>query len=181
VACRGGRRVAQAVFTTTAGAPYEPGLLALREGPLLDAVVRSLRRCAEPDVVVVKATGRDHPRRAGLAVHLGHVLDLPSVGVTHRPLYATGSWPADTRGAASPLVLDGEVIGYWVRTRPGRRPLAVHAGWRVDPGQALEVIRATLGPARTPEPLRAARRLARIARARALTDRAGSGPDRSVL
>lgn len=169
VAYRGERQVAHAVLTTTAGAPYEPGLLALREGPLLDAAVRSVRQNAKPDVLVVNATGRDHPRRAGLAVHLGHVLGLPSVGVTHRPLYATGAWPHDVRGAASPLMLDGEVVGCWVRTRPGRRPLAVHAGWRVDPGCAVDVIRAALMRTRTPEPLRAARRLARLARTRALT------------
>jgi deoxyribonuclease V len=125
--------------------------------------VRALDEC--PDVLLVDATGRDHPRRAGLALHLGAVLELPSIGVTHRPLVAGGEWPADDSGAASPLVVDGEVVGYWVRTRRGIRPLAVHAGWRTtaDTAAAL-VMRFTR--ARTPEPLRQARRLAREARSR---------------
>ena len=147
-----------------AGAPYEPGLLALREGALLEAAVRALAE--PPDVLLVDATGRDHPRRAGLARHLGAVLDLPTVGITHRPLAAEGEWPADERGARSPLRLEGELVGYWLRTRVGTRPLAVHAAWRTDSDTAEEVVLAT-SRARTPEPLRAGRRLAREARAEA--------------
>jgi deoxyribonuclease V len=147
-----------------AGAPYEPGLLALREGPLLEAAVRALP--VPPDVLLVDATGRDHPRRAGLALHLGAVLDLPTVGVTHRPLAAEGEWPPDERGARSPLRLGGDLVGYWVRTRARTRPLAVHAAWRTDPGTAAEVVLAT-SRVRTPEPLRRARRGARRARAAA--------------
>jgi len=148
-----------------AGAPYEAGLLALREGPLLEAAVRAL--ADEPDVVLVDATGRDHPRRAGLALHLGAVLDLPTIGLTHRPLVAAGAWPPDEPGARAALVLEPEVVGYWVRTRTGTRPLAVHAGWRTTSETAVEVVLACLGTTRTPEPLRSARTAARTARARA--------------
>ena len=147
-----------------AGAPYEPGLLALREGELLEAAVRALGE--SPDVLLVDATGRDHPRRAGLALHLGAVLDLPTVGATHRPLAATGDWPPDTRGAHSPLRLDDELVGYWVRSRAGTRPLAVHLAWRTDADTAVEVV-LSRARARTPEPLRRARRRAREARAAA--------------
>ena len=145
-----------------AGAPYEAGLLALREGTVLEAAVRALTQ--PPDVLLVDGTGRDHPRRAGLALHLGAVLDLPTVGVTHRPLAAEGEWPADERGARSPLLRAGEPVGYWLRTRAGARPLAAHAAWRTDPGTAAEVVLSTCR-ARTPEPLREARRRAREARA----------------
>jgi deoxyribonuclease V len=148
-----------------AGAPYEPGLLALREGALLDAAVRALPR--PPDVLLVDASGRDHPRRAGLALHLGAVLDLPTVGVTHRPLLAEGEWPEDERGATSPLLLAGELVGHWLRTRAGRRPLAIHAAWRTDPDVAVAAVLAAVGPTRTPAPLREARRAARTARAEA--------------
>jgi deoxyribonuclease V len=144
-----------------AGAPYEPGVLALREGALLEAAVRALAE--PPDVLLVDATGRDHPRRAGLALHLGAVLDLPTVGVTHRPLVAQGDWPPDERGARDPLLVEGELVGYWLRTRVGTRPLAIHAGWRTDPATAAEVVLLTCR-ARTPEPLRRARRRAREAR-----------------
>jgi deoxyribonuclease V len=153
-----------AVVTGQAGAPYEPGLLALREGPLFEAAVRALP--APPDVLIVNATGRDHPRRAGLALHLGAVLDVPTLGVTHRTLAAHGEWPIDEPGARSPLVLDGEQVGSWVRTRPGTRPLAVHVGWRVDVTAAVEIVLAA-SRRRTPEPLRLARSAARAARARA--------------
>jgi deoxyribonuclease V len=151
------------VVTGTAGAGYEAGLLALREGPLLEAAVRALS--TPPDVLLVDATGRDHPRRAGLALHLGAVLDRPTVGVTHRPLLAAGDWPSDERGAHTPLLLDGELVGYWLRTRAGTRPLAVHSAWRTDPETAVAVVLASLGNRRTPEPLRRARQAARTRRA----------------
>jgi deoxyribonuclease V len=146
-----------------AGAAYGPGLLALREGAALEAAVRRLE--VQPDVLLVDATGRDHPRRAGLAVHLGAVLDLPTVGITHRPLLAEGDWPDDEPGAHTPLVMDGEQVGSWLRTRPGTRPLAVHAAWRTDAATAVEVVLAVLTGHRAPEPLRRARRAAREARA----------------
>ena len=161
---RGRRVVESAVATGRAGASYEPGLLALRAGPTLEAAVRALP--ARPDAVLVNATGRDHPRRAGLALHLGAVLDLPAVGVTHRPLLAEGEWPAEDRGSTSPLRLGDETVGYWLRTRRGTRPLAVHAGWRTGPETAVELVLSASERARSPEPLRQARRLARSARAR---------------
>jgi deoxyribonuclease V len=154
-----------AVVEGKAGAPYEAGLLALREGPALEAAVRALDR--PPDVLLVDATGRDHPRQAGLAFHLGAQLDLPTVGVTHRPLLAEGTWPGDERGATTPLVLEGAVVGHWLRTRPGTRPLAVHAAWRTDPDTAVEVVLAAVAGHRAPEPLRRARQAAREARAAA--------------
>jgi deoxyribonuclease V len=137
-------------------------LLALRIGPSLEAAVRELP--VTLDVLLIDATGADHPRRAGLAVQLGAVLAVPTVGVTHRTLMATGDWPPDEQGASSPLLVDGELVGYWLRTRTGRRPLAVHAGWRTDADAAVHVVR-TVARHRTPTPLREARRLARLARA----------------
>jgi deoxyribonuclease V len=152
-----------AVVRGTAGAPYRPGRLALREGPLLEAAVRAL--AVRPDVLLVDATGRDHPRRAGLATHLGAVLDLPTVGVTHRPLLARGDWPAEDRAAGAPLTLDGETVGAWLRVAARRRPLAVHAAWRTDVDTAVAVVLAATARVRTPEPLRRARRAARRSRA----------------
>src|SRR5688572_2934459 len=105
VLMRGDRRQAgSAVVSGTATAPYEPGLLALREGPLLEAAVRALPE--PPEVVMANASGRDHPRGAGLALHLGAVLDKPSVGVTDRPLLASGPEPGLERGATCELILD---------------------------------------------------------------------------
>jgi deoxyinosine 3'endonuclease (endonuclease V) len=84
---------------TTTG--YAPGLLALREGPLLEAGVQSLPLA--PEVLIVGATVCDHPRRAGLALHPGARLEVPTIAVTDRPLLASGAWPPDEPGSA-PLV-----------------------------------------------------------------------------
>ncbi len=159
---RGRRLIASAVVKGRAGARYRPGLLALRAGRVLEAAVRALP--VRPEALLVNAGGRDHPRRAGLALHLGAVLRLPTLGVTHRPLLAGGEWPGDERGSVSPLRVGEEVVGYWLRIRRSARPLAVHAGWRIDPETAVGLVLGAGGDARTPEPLRQARRLARSAR-----------------
>jgi deoxyribonuclease V len=87
--------------------------------------------------------------------------------VTHRPLLARGEPPADARAATAPLRLDGEVVGAWLRTRAGVRPVAVHPAWRTDVDAAVAVVLTATAGHRTPEPIRAARRLARKARAAA--------------
>ncbi|MBV9196963.1 MAG: endonuclease V [Solirubrobacterales bacterium] len=161
---RGGRLIAEATVAGEARAPYIPGLLALREGPMLDAAVSAL--ASPPDVLLVDATGRDHPRRAGLAVQLGAVLGLATVGVTHRPLLAAGAWPEDRDGASAPLLLGSEPVGAWLRTHRATRPLAVHPGWRTNIDTAVEIVLAAVSGHRTPEPLRRARTHARTARAR---------------
>jgi len=94
------------------------------------------------------------------------VLGLPTVGITTRPLVAEGDWPTDTRGATAPLLLGGEVVGCWARTRQGAKPVAVHAAWQTDAQDAVQVVLAATRRARTPEPLRRARTLARTRRAR---------------
>jgi deoxyribonuclease V len=166
VLLRGDRRhVGTAVVSGTASAPYEPGLLALREGPLLEAAVRALPEL--PEVLIANASGLDHPRGAGLALHLGAVLDLPSVGVTDRPLLASGGEPAPDRRATSPLRLGDSEVARALRTRAGARPVIVHPGWRTDLDAATTVVVAATRRARTPEPLRRARRAAREARAQA--------------
>jgi deoxyribonuclease V len=143
---RAGLVLATAAVEGTAGGAYQPGLLALREGPLLEAVVRALG--ARPDVLIVNATGRDHPRQAGLALHLGAALNVPTVGVTDRPLLDEGA-------------------ARWVETRPGARPVLVHAGWRTDLHTAVDLVVAATRRARTPEPLRRAREVARRSRSQA--------------
>jgi len=158
--------LAEAAVAGAGAGPYVPGLLALREGPCLESALRALS--AAPDVLLVDATGRDHPRRAGLALQLGAVADVPSIGVTHRPLLARGEWPGEERGAWSALLVDGERVGAWLRTRRGTRPLAVHPGWRTTLEVAIDVVMMAARGHRTPEPMRYARRLARIARADAM-------------
>jgi len=163
VVMTGGRLDAHAVRQGTAPAAYRSGFLALREGPLLEEALRALP--IPFDVLLVDASGRDHPRRAGLALHLGARLGVPTIGVTDRPLVAQGEWPPDQQDAVSPVRVGEEIVGYWVRTVQGVRPLVVHAAWRTDAETAIHVVLDTLGGRRTPEPLRLARQSARSARA----------------
>jgi deoxyribonuclease V len=155
--------LAEALERGLTGGPYVAGLLALRCGTLLERAVRALPQ--RPDLLVVDATGRDHPRRAGLALHLGAVLDVPSVGFTNRVLLAEAAPVDDRRGAASPLLLEGELVGYAVRMAGGVNPLHAHAAWRTTPDLARRAALSLTSRRRTPEPLRRARTLARVARA----------------
>jgi deoxyribonuclease V len=163
-AIRGGNLTGTSTISTEVSAPYVSGLLALREGAVLESLVRAL--AVRPDVVLVDATGRDHPRRAGLALHLGAALDLPTVGVTQRTLLAKGEPPAEEKGSVSSLSLDGQPVGCWLRTKTGARPLAIHPGWQMNLETSVAVVLLALGRARTPEPLRQARRIARSLRAK---------------
>jgi deoxyribonuclease V len=164
VATRAGEIVGNAVVRADHRPRYKPGLLALREGPLLERAVRSLNQ--DVDVLVVNATGRDHPRRAGLAVHLGAALGLPTIGVTDRTLVAkVYSEPGSSRGDAASILLDGRLVAMLVRTAEGARPVVVHAAWRTSAQTALSVVLEVTRRARTPEPIRQARRLVKMARA----------------
>jgi deoxyribonuclease V len=173
-----GRRTAAAVVAGSTAARFGAGLLALRAGPLLERAVLNLPQA--PDVVIVNATGRDHPRRCGLALHLGAVLGLPTVGVTDRPLVvaagdeaaAGDEVAAAAAGEAAALRQGGREVAYLVRPGPVGRGVWAHAAWRTDAATAASLVRAVSGPGRTPAPLREARRLARTARAAAL----GSAP-----
>ena len=156
--------VASCTCVDRIAAPFQPGRLALREGPLLERVVRDLGRT--PDVLLVAAAGRDHPLRAGLALHLGAVLDVPTVGVTDEPLAAVGTEPGPARASQSPLRVGGETVGYRLRTRRGAKPVVAHAAWRTTAAVAAEVVLGSSGIARWPEPLRAARSIARELRDR---------------
>jgi deoxyribonuclease V len=162
VIMRAGKLVEQRVITGRTGAPYVPGLMALRLGRLMEDAVRGLS--GRPDVLLLDATAADHPRGAGLALQLGAELGLATIGVTHRPLVASGEWPSDQRGATSPLRIGESVVCCWLRTQPGVRPLAVHAGWRIDLATSVEVVISLTTRHRTPEPLRRARQLARRTR-----------------
>jgi deoxyribonuclease V len=158
-----GKVVATSYLSAAVEAPFQPGQLALREGAILEEAVRQLP--IAPDVLLVAAAGRDHARRAGLALQLGAVLDLPTVGVTDEPLVATGRAPGARRGARAPLRVGGELVAFRVRTRGGTKPLVAHAAWRTDPEAAAEVVLGSCALARWPDPLRLARQVAREIRA----------------
>jgi deoxyribonuclease V len=134
--------------------PYVPGYLSFREAP---AVLRALSelRCA-PDLLICDGHGYAHPRRFGLACHVGLRLDLPTIGCAKSRLIGSHAEPAFRRGGRRRLIDGGEVIGEVVRTRDGVRPVYVSVGHRISlPTARRWVLRLARG-VRLPEPIRAA-------------------------
>ncbi|HEX6543254.1 MAG TPA: deoxyribonuclease V [Ktedonobacterales bacterium] len=137
--------------------PYIPGLLAFREGPVVLAAFEQLRR--QPDLLMFDAQGYAHPRRLGLARHLGAYLDLPSIGCAKSRLTGTYDEPGPEPGAWSPLMAGGEEIGRVVRTKARTRPLFVSVGYRITLPLAVEVVLRCTRGYRLPEPTRIADQL----------------------
>ena len=138
--------------------PYVPGLLSFRETPaLLDAFERVQHA---PDLVMVDGHGYAHPRRFGLACHVGLLLDVPTIGVAKSRLIGEARQPAAARGSRTDLLDAGEVIGTLLRIRDAVRPVYVSTGHRISLAAAARwVLRCARGY-RLPEPTRLADRLA---------------------
>jgi deoxyribonuclease V len=139
--------------------PYVPGLLAFRELPLILAAIRSLSQL--PDLLLVDGQGIAHPRRLGIASHLGVLLDRPAIGCAKGILCGTARAPAEQAGSWTPLTEGRETIGALLRTRTGVKPLVVSPGHRIDLATSLEIVRACCDGTRLPKPLREADRLVR--------------------
>lgn len=136
--------------------PYVPGLLAFREMPLLLQSFKKLQQ--HPDLILADAHGWAHPRRAGMACHLGLVLDIPTIGCAKSVLIGEYKMPATARGSASPLSDRDEEIGRAVRTRTGVRPVFVSCGHRVSLPTAVQLVLDCCDGYRIPKPLREADR-----------------------
>lgn len=141
--------------------PYVPGFLSFREMPICREAVLALTRT--PDVLLVDGQGVAHPRRFGLACHLGVELDLPAVGVAKSLLVGKGDEPDTERGSTAELRIRDEVVGMSVRTRSGVRPVYVSVGHRVTLDQAVELTLRYASRYRLPDPSRLAHKLAREA------------------
>jgi deoxyribonuclease V len=140
--------------------PYVPGLLAFREGPPIEAALRRLRH--EPDLYLVDGQGIAHPRRLGIAAHLGVLLDRPTIGCAKSRLYGLDAEPGPEAGAAVPLLApDGSRLGSILRTRAGTNPLYVSPGHRVSLSSAESVVLACCRGYRLPEPQRLADKLSK--------------------
>lgn len=138
--------------------PYVPGLLSFREAPaVLDAMAK-LRRA--PDLVLCDGHGLAHPRRFGIACHLGVVLDLPAIGVAKSRLTGAHAEPGRQRGAWTPLSDRDAVIGAVLRTRTGVSPVFVSVGHRISLATAMAFVLACTPRFRLPETTRYADRLA---------------------
>lgn len=142
--------------------PYVPGLLSFREIPAALDALAALR--STPDLLVADGQGRAHPRRFGLASHLGWLVDRPTIGAAKSRLIGEAAPPAMARGASRPLIDRGEVVGAVLRTRAGVQPLYVSVGHRVSLRRAIKITLALSPRFRLPETTRCAHRLASPAR-----------------
>jgi deoxyribonuclease V len=134
--------------------PYVPGLLSFREAPAL--ILAFSRLSTRPDVVLCDGQGIAHPRRLGIASHLGLWLGLPTVGCAKSRLCGDYEEPGPDRGDRSPLVHRGEVVGAVVRTRARVKPLFVSPGHLCDLEGAVRLVLELTGRYRLPEPARLA-------------------------
>jgi deoxyribonuclease V len=134
--------------------PYVPTFLSFREGP---AVLSAIRKLKHPfGAVCFDGQGYAHPRRCGLASHMGVTLDLPAVGVAKSRLIGTYEEPAAPAGSTAPLLDRQEQIGVVLRTRDNVRPVFISIGHRVDLPSAVRLVMACVTRYRIPEPTRQA-------------------------
>lgn len=134
--------------------PYVPGLLSFREGPVLLRAFEKLKRT--PDVVIFDGQGQAHPRRLGLASHLGLWLKIPSIGCAKSRLIGEYRMPAEAKGRASTLRDEGQQIGVVLRTREAVKPLFVSPGHLADFETSTRLVLECCTRYRLPEPTRLA-------------------------
>lgn len=139
--------------------PYVPGYLTFREGPAVLAAWRKLRR--RPDAMLFDGHGIAHPRRFGIASHIGLVLSVPSVGCAKKRLVGEHGEPGPNRGDWVPLTDEGEIVGAVLRTRPGVKPVFVSPGHRADLASAIALVLRFCSRYRLPDPARRAHQLTR--------------------
>lgn len=148
----------QAIARRPTTFPYVPGFLSFREAPaVLDTLIQLN---TTPDLILCDGQGLAHPRRFGIACHLGLLVDIPTIGVAKSLLVGRHQEVPDERGAWQSLVHRNEVIGAALRTRPKTKPLYISIGHRVSLSTAIESVMSCTTRYRLPETTRWAHRLA---------------------
>ncbi|MFQ5568637.1 MAG: deoxyribonuclease V [Rhodothermales bacterium] len=150
----------QAVWRDRVPFPYVPGLLSFREMPVLLPALERLT--VRPDVLMTDSQGCAHPRRFGLACHLGVLLNWPTMGVAKTRFIGTHGEPGAEKGSRSPLYDKGEVIGTVLRTRANIKPVYVSVGHRIMLDEAVALTLACSPRYKIPEPTRQAHILSRV-------------------
>lgn len=150
--------VASAIARQPTRFPYVPGLLSMRELPAVLAAMAQLPKL--PDLLLCDGQGIAHPRRMGVASHLGLLLDLPAIGVGKSRLLGSHQEPGPEKGVWQPLLDKGEEVGCVLRTRSGVKPLYISPGHRVGLASAREWVMRCVTRYRLPETTRWAHRLA---------------------
>lgn len=154
--------VEEVTFSAPPPLPYVPGLLSFREAP---AVLECFRRLSgRPGAVIVDGQGRAHPRRLGLASHLGLFLGVPTVGCAKSVLVGEFHEPAARRGSRTTMKHRGETVGLALRTRDGVKPVYVSVGHILDLAGAARLVLGSQAGYRLPEPTRRAHHLGTRAR-----------------
>jgi deoxyribonuclease V len=146
--------VEEKVIEGDVGFPYVPGLLSFREAPLVLAACGELD--CDPDLILVDGQGIAHPRRMGLASHLGLFLDKPTIGCAKSRLCGTHEAVGSDPGSYTHVIDKGEVIGAALRTKAGASPLYVSTGNKVALEAAIDWVLRCCNGARLPEPTRQA-------------------------
>lgn len=139
--------------------PYVPGLLSFREIPAVVAALEGLS--VRPDVFMTDGQGLAHPRRFGLACHLGIALDVPALGVAKKKLVGTFDALGSERGCHVPLTHRGDLVGAAVRTRKNVKPVFVSIGHRMTLQEAIDLTLACAPRFKIPEPTRMAHHFSR--------------------
>ncbi|MCD6456212.1 MAG: endonuclease V [Methanophagales archaeon] len=135
--------------------PYIPGLLSFREAPAIINAFNALENTTKPDLLVIDGGGINHPRFAGLATHVGVVLDIATVGVAKTLLCGSGEVPM-TEGEARRIKYKGREIGYYLKSKKGCRPIIVAPGHKISLQSSLRLIRNCIRKHKLPEPTRMA-------------------------
>ncbi len=148
----------QAIARQPTRFPYIPGYLSFREIPALLAALARL--ATPPDLILCDGQGLAHPRRFGIACHLGVLTGLPTIGVAKSRLIGSHDEPGVKKGSWTPLMDKGDVIGAVLRTRDGVSPLYVSVGHRIDLQTAIDYVLRCTTRYRLPETTRRAHRLA---------------------
>jgi deoxyribonuclease V len=134
--------------------PYIPGFLSFREGPSIIMALKSLKR--KPDVILFDGQGIAHPKRLGIASHIGVLLNIPTIGCAKSRLIGTYKEPGTKKGTCSSLLYREEIVGVVMRTKDNVKPLFVSPGHRTDIRSSIEIVLACSQKYRIPEPLRRA-------------------------
>lgn len=148
----------QAIARKPTTFPYIPGFLSFREVPAVLAAIAQLS--IQPDLLLCDGQGLAHPRRFGLACHLGLLTNIPAIGVAKSLLIGRHDPIADERGAWEPLIHQREVVGAVLRTRPGTKPLYISIGHRISLETAIDYVMQCTPKYRLPETTRRAHNLA---------------------
>ena len=146
------------VYEGKVNLPYIPGYLSFREIPMLASVLELVEN--EPDLLIADGQGIAHPRRLGLAAHLGLLVDKPTIGCAKSLLVGKCEKPENIKGAYSFLKDKDEIIGACLRTRVGVKPVYISIGHKISLESAINYILKCCSKYRLPEPIREAHRLA---------------------